>query len=262
MAITSTGATLEGAPNFREFGGVPTADGRRVVRGRLFRSDTIDRLGARDIERIEALGISLICDIRSPLERTEAPNRWREARGIAEIHIDTSAEMRHANEGMLEKLRPDPTPARAVAMMREIYRTMPQAFAGKLGGLVNHLLAPACHRVVIHCAAGKDRTGFVCALLLLALDVPREAVYRDFELSATPQRSARLRELARAPMQEAFGAPPHPELVDALLGVREEYLDIALDNLQANYGSVIGYLEQAAGLDSQKLVEFRRALLE
>lgn len=254
-------ALFEGAPNFRDFGGVPTADGRSVVRGRLFRSGALERLTERDLARIDGYGISLICDVRSPQERREAPNPWRVARGIAEIHIDTSTELRHANVGMLQKLRPDPTPAHAVAIMRKVYRTMPQAFAGKLGELIDHLVAPGGTGVLIHCTAGKDRTGFLCALLLSALDVPPEAIYRDFLLSAALERNRHLREIALQNMTAVFGAPPHPELMDALIGVHPEYLDEALDAVRAEYGSVLGYLERAAGLDREKLAALRRALI-
>jgi protein-tyrosine phosphatase len=256
-----TDIRLEGAPNFRDLGGHVTADGRTVRRGRIYRSDALSQLTAADLERIRALGISLVCDIRSPQERQEAPNPWLAEHGVDEIHIDTSAELKHANEGMIEKLRNNPTPERARELMHQVYRSMPQAFSGKLHTLINRLVSGNGLPLIIHCTAGKDRTGFVCAMLLFALDVPQSAVYNDFMLSATPERSSQLREGARRAMAHSLGEEPHPDVVDALVGVDPEYLDLALDTLTASYGSVNAYLERAGGLDRTKRAALMQALL-
>ena len=253
---------LEGAPNFRDLGGHATIDGGIVRRGKLYRSGALHQLTQRDIEQLTTTGIALICDVRSPAERQGAPNPWREARGIAELHIDTSAELKNANEGMLERLRANPTAERAREMMHEVYRRMPGAFAGRLHVLMDRLITGAGLPVVIHCSAGKDRTGFICAMLLFALDVPAETIYRDFLLSAALDRSQALRESAVTAMSTVFGAPPDPGLVDALVGVDAEYLDFALDTVNSQYGSIQAYLERAGGLDAHKRRRLKQLLVD
>lgn len=253
---------LEGAENFRDLGGHATLEGRIVRRGKLFRSGALDRLTSRDLEHLKKVGLSLICDVRSPDERREAPNTWREAHGVAELHIDTSAAMKTANEGMLERLRTEPTPERARAMMNEVYRRMPGAFSGRLHVLMDNLVEGTGLPVVIHCSAGKDRTGFICAMLLFALDVPADAIYRDYLLSAAPDRSQSLRDGAARAMTAVFGAPPDPEVVDALVGVDAEYLDFALDTVNSQYGSIQAYLERAGGLDTHKRRRLKELLVE
>jgi protein-tyrosine phosphatase len=147
-------------------------------------------------------------------------------------------------------------------MMHEIYRSLPGAFSKKLHTLFSRLLGERGLPVVIHCSAGKDRTGFICAMLLFALDVPFEAIYRDYLLSAALDRSQSLRDGAVRAMTAVFGAAPDPGVVDALVGVHPEYLDIALDALNSKYGSIEAYLERAGGLDPGKRRELKRLLVE
>ncbi len=254
--------SLEGADNFRDLGGYTTLDGGTVRRGKIYRSNTLHDLSESDFEYFRKLGVSLICDLRGPIERKEAPNLWRENHGIAELHIDTSAELKNANMGMLQQLRDDPTPERAVELLSDIYRRMPGAFSGRLRVLIDRLLAGTGLPVVIHCSAGKDRTGFVCAMLLFALDIPAETIYRDYMLSGVPGRNHRIRRTATTLMTTIFGFPPEPEVLDVLIGVQEEYLDIALDTVNSQYGSIQAYLERAGGLDAHKRRRLKQLLVE
>ena len=252
---------FEGADNFRDLGGYKTLDGATLRAGRIYRSNTLHDLTESDFDYFRKLGVSLICDLRGPVERKEYPNLWRADHGIAELHIDTSAELKNANMGLLQQLRSKPTPEHATELLSDIYRRMPGAFSGRLHVLVDRLLAGGLP-AVIHCSAGKDRTGFVCAMLLFALDVPAETIYRDYMLSGTPDRNKVIRGSATALMNEIFGFPPEPELVDVLLGVQEDYLDIALDTVNSQYGSIQAYLERAGGLDTHKRRRLKQLLVE
>ena len=175
---------LDGADNFRDIGGYTTLDGRTVCRGKIYRSNTLHDLSEADFVYFKKFGVSLICDLRGPVERKEAPNLWRQNHGIAELHIDTSAELMNANMGMLQQLRGNPTPERAAELLSDIYRRMPGAFSGRLHVLIDRLLTGTGLPAVIHCSAGKDRTGFVCAMLMFALDIPAETM-RTFSIIVT-----------------------------------------------------------------------------
>ncbi len=268
MSVTSVESgvlhdlSLEGADNFRDLGGYTTLDGSTVRHGKVYRSNTLHDLSAADFETFNKLGVALICDLRGPIERKEAPNLWRENHAIAELHIDTSAELKNANMGLLQQLRGDPTAERATELLSDVYRRMPGAFSGRLRLLIDRLLGDTGLPVVIHCSAGKDRTGFVCAMLLFALDIPAETIYRDYMLSAAPGCNQRIRGTATTLMTTIFGFPPEPEVLDVLIGVQEEYLDIALDTVNSQYGSIQAYLERAGGLDAHKRRRLKQLLVE
>lgn len=259
---TACNLRLEVADNFRDLGGYAALGGGTVRHGKIYRSNTLHDLSESDFGYFRKLGISLICDLRSPVERKEAPNAWRESHGVAELHIDTSAELRHANMGILQQLCRNPTPERAAELMHDVYQRMPGAFSGRLHMLIDHLLAETGLPVVIHCSAGKDRTGFVCAMLLFALDVPAETIYRDYMLSGTPDRNQAIRRSAAARMTHILGSPPDPEVLDVLIGVQEEYLDTALDAVNSQYGSIQAYLERAGGLDASRRRRLKQLLIE
>jgi protein-tyrosine phosphatase len=253
---------LEGADNFRDLGGCKTRDGAVIRPGKVFRSNTLHELTESDFTHFEALGVKLICDLRGPIEREEAPNLWRARHGIAELHVDTSAKLKNANLGLLRQLRDNPTPGRAVELLSDIYRRMPAAFDGLLAQLFDHILGDGGLPVVIHCSAGKDRTGFVCAMLMAALDVPTETIFHDYMQSGLPGRNKAIRRSATELMNEIFGFPPAPEVLDVLIGVREDYLQLALDTVAAEYGSINAYLESAGGLDAPKRLRLKQLLLQ
>ena len=111
---------------------------------------------------------------------------------------------------------------------------------------------------LLHCAAGKDRTGFGAALILTALGVDSQTVMDDYLLSnrAVPV----MLERARARMRENYGNQLDEESIRIISGVREEYLVAALDEVMRNHGSLDGYLEEI-GIDEPAKQELRRRLV-
>ena len=127
--------------------------------------------------------------------------------------------------------------AAAARLMRELYRSLVSDQAHRFAAMFEPLLqddTPA----VLHCTAGKDRTGFAAALILLALEVPREVVMQDFLLS---------NELYRRPELPPVTQTPR-EALEVLWRVEEGFLQTALDALDAEHGGVEVYLEQRLGL--------------
>jgi protein-tyrosine phosphatase len=125
--------------------------------------------------------------------------------------------------------------------------------------MFSEILAAPDARFLVHCAAGKDRTGFAAAIILLALGVPREVVMRDYLLTARyfqPERELdRLRQKYQLEHMVA-------EAILPMLEVHEDYLGIALQHIDENYGSVEEYLEQALGVGPAELAELRGRYLE
>ncbi|NMF87018.1 tyrosine-protein phosphatase [Aromatoleum petrolei] len=257
----SVGLVLTGAPNFRDLGGHPTQDGRRIRRARIFRSGSLSGLTPRDLDAIVKLGIRLICDLRSQAERNAAPNRWLGDHGARELHIDISADLRAGNAELLEILRRDPSAAGARRMMLQTYRYLPGAFARPLRGLFARLVGSDGLPAVFHCTAGKDRTGFLVALLLHALGVERKTIYQDY-LASAAACCQRFRDSAARAMAIHLGGALDASAIDVICGVEACYLDESFSAMVATHGSVDFYLENVAGLGPSQLCRLRDALLE
>lgn len=252
---------LEGAPNFRDLGGHPGHDGRRVKRRHLFRSEGLAHLTARDHDQIRKLGIRLVCDLRSEHERGLHPSIWPADQAADHLHFDISADMRAANPVFRQILLDDPSEAGARRMMLHTYQTLPGAFAGHLREIFDHLLAGRLP-VVVHCTAGKDRTGFLSAMLLSALGVPETSIYEDFLMTMKFIDQDRMAEAVGPVMEKLLGKPVERGVLAAINGVTEEYLDTALETVRASHGSVDAYLEQVGGLDARKRARLAALLLE
>jgi protein-tyrosine phosphatase len=140
------------------------------------------------------------------------------------------------------------------------YAGMPKLFAGFLASVFDRLSAPSSPVTLMHCTAGKDRTGFVCAMLLVALGVSRDDVFEDYLLSGKRRSPEEL-------LQTLLGGELHrqpPKICAALLtmaDVREDYLGTALRSIERDFGSVEAYLVQACRLGSTQWDRLRTQLL-
>ena len=250
---------LAGATNFRSLGGLPTADGRRLRPHVLMRADRLSGLSADDWNALAQTGIATICDLRSDEERAEHPNQPPPHLGVREMVFGIRNDLR-ADPTLAQLLVSDPTARGAERVMTEIYRRLPRYMGGTLAAIADRLLEGGAP-LLVHCSAGKDRTGFVIAMLLHALEVP-EAIIREDYLASRRWPGA---DAHRASLESRLGAviPAHElsAAVDTVLDVREVYFDAALEALEAEFGSILRYLETAAGIDAVRLELLRSRLL-
>jgi protein-tyrosine phosphatase len=254
--------TLEGGRNFRDLGGYPTRDGRRVRCGRLYRSGVLAYLTQSDQERLDTLGIRVVCDFRNAHERSREAVRW--SRGDLEI-LSWDYDPRLVSlRGILgsEKL----TPVTGRSAMIRLYRALPEFFAAPYAGLFARLAAGDLP-LVFACAAGKDRTGLAAALVLETLGVPRDVVLEDFRF--TDQAVDLERVLVQRP-DRGIGldtdridlAATSRDARAPLLAADPEYLEAALDEIESTHGSVEGYLRDRLGISERSLAQLRTHLLE
>lgn len=253
MATLSVGC----APNFRDLGGLPAADGRRIRTGLLFRSEAITAPPEKDAAILIAQRVRFVCDLRTEAERAAAPNLWWRQAGANILHADIAADIR--GTAHWDAMRAEPGEGGAVMLMRLAYRAMPAATAIHLG----RILAAIASRglpMVIHCTAGKDRTGFVIALLLTMLGVPRDAIYADYLASAGRQNTATIERTSEI-MRAGLGFELAPAALAAICSVRADYLDESFAAIAESHGSVDQYFA-AAGLDSARRTRIRNNLLD
>jgi protein-tyrosine phosphatase len=274
-ALSSNGASaapdrLTGAPNFRSVAALPGADGRRLRSMAIFRSDALHRLTEDDQARLATLRIDTVLDLRREDERTAAPSLWPAAAVPDTRVFDTLPDLQAVRAGGWRVMLAEPgfDADRARSWMLETYTRMPAALAPAVRTAIGQLVrAPRAGRPVdavapllIHCTAGKDRTGFVVAMLLDALGVPREAIVEDY-LESGRRRPPEA--LARALVAMA-GLPPTDSLLSAfatIASVRTEFLVAALDAVEREHGSSEAYLV-SCGLDPQARDTLRARLLD
>jgi len=249
---------LEGAVNLRDFGGYATEDGGAVRRGRLFRSGTLTHLSEAGMRAFAELDVALICDLRRPEEQHEEPTPFPpEAPRRLEIPIDpgSAIAMREqlGNAGLALQQRID----FMVAINRDLARDHAEDYARMFEGL----LELESGGFLVHCAAGKDRTGFACALVLHALGVPEHTVLEDYLLTNQAMDFERYL-LPRLMARYGQDAVVDREAVMALAGVRPEYLKAAYQAIEAEFEGVEHYIERAVGLDAAARARLRARLVE
>lgn len=246
---------VPGAINLRDFGGYTTVEGRRVRSGVLFRSGMLAELTTDGQAALRDLGIGVICDLRRHEERELEPTPFP-AHDPRQVHVsidpDHGVKLREAMEFEGLDL------AGRIHYMIEINRELARVHTAEYRQVFDALWSAGENGFLIHCAAGKDRTGFGVAAILFTLGVPRETIVEDYLLTNEAMDFERF----ILPRLRANYGDVDVEAAKALSGVRLEYIHAALDEVDANYGSFDGYLERALGIDAQRRAALRARYLE
>ena len=247
MVVLSHIDDLPGTWNFRDIGGIPTSTGP-VRHGRVFRSAVLSELGPVGREALENLGVTNVFDLRGDREIA------KDGADQVPDSVIVSVTPFHPEE--------DETPVHEAAedaplapadRIRRYYAAMPTfGPAQKSVAEVLRTIADGPGNVLVHCAAGKDRTGWTIATLLTAIDADRDAVLADYLLSNAAIES--LREWMRVQYGDEFDDDRE------ILGVDPSYLQAAFDSADRNFGSFIGYLD-AIGVDAGVRERLRHRLV-
>lgn len=249
--------SLSLAPNFRDVGPLPVVGGGTLRPGMLYRSEAVLDPAPEDAAQIRGLGIRLVFDLRSGAEAVRAPNRFFEQEAIERHNLDLLSGFARDNNPWVE-LRNDPTRHGAAALMHALYAGMPRAalshlprlFKGALGGGVP---------LLVHCTAGKDRTGFIVAALLAALEVEPEAIMDDYMASAG-RKTEVAREATRHMARSYVGGEIGQDALEELMGVKRSYLAASFAAINADFGGIDAYLAQV-GLDPVARAALRASLI-
>ena len=211
--------------NFRDLGGIEAADGARVASGRLYRGASLHHLGPEELQRFHGLGMSTVIDLRTPFEwsdETAPPLPGLGARNLP----------------MFERLPRFPEePEDPTAMMVDLYMWVLEVGAGTITAVLELLAEEDAYPFTFYCAAGKDRTGVLTAIVFSLLGVPRELIVRDYALSDAPVDALKRWIEDRDP--ERYDPVP----AGAYRAPAETMSDF-LDRVDERYGSVSGYLRE------------------
>ncbi|MBU6165120.1 MAG: tyrosine-protein phosphatase [Alphaproteobacteria bacterium] len=247
---------LEAGSNFRDIGGYPAAGGRHVRWGLIYRSAGQPLLTAVDQAQIARLGLANLVDLRSAEERRLAPTRIQNIRYNA-VGYSMAALMPAASA----------TPIRNGAVL---YRGFPTLLAPHLRLVFDRLLNDR-GGLAYNCSAGQDRTGFVTAMILSALGVPRDAIMADYALSADLRRPEfempRIDPAVAAsdPVARMFAGYQSPQAARPTPLVEADgtpFLAGAFAEIMEKYGSVDAYLAREAGLTPARRKALQAAYLE
>jgi protein-tyrosine phosphatase len=238
---------FDGIENFRDFGGYDAAGGRAVKRGLLYRSANHAYATEADLERMRDLGLAAIIDLRRTEERRREPSKRWPGFGAAVVendilsdHADWAESMKGVevdaqwflDDGMAYYRRA-PFEPRHIDLFSRYFRTLDDADGA----------------IVVHCAAGKDRTGLICALTHHVLGVHADDIMADYLLTNDESRMARKMAFLGPWLHDTVGKTVDEAGLRVAVSVSPAYLETAFAVIREAHGSLDGYLSQVLGVD-------------
>ncbi|WP_164992245.1 tyrosine-protein phosphatase [Streptomyces sp. L2] len=261
--VPSTEPELAGVRNFRDVGGLPARDGRRVRHGVLFRSGHLAHATSEDAAFLASLGLHTVFDFRNAADqKLEGPDVALP--GVRNVNLPLSdpadgAEFwKMVRDGDLDQLRGILADGKAAGRMIASYRQIVRDRTAEHSRVL-HALAEDSVPALMHCAAGKDRAGISIAVTLLAVGVERDAIVADYLESNARHRRYKVH---RSGSAETAYTPEVMELLSPLFEARAEYLAAAFDSIEQRWGGTETYLEQGLGLTAPTRERLRERLLD
>lgn len=235
---------LPGVVNLRDVGGLPLSDGGRVRRNRLFRGAAPGTLRPEATAWFDASPIDTVFDLRTLDERTRLPDDLGTQRAVNQVHLPLLEGSLQANLAGLPTL-PD------------LYRSLLDHDAAVFVRIARALAIRPTAAVLVHCTAGKDRTGITAALILLAIGTQQDAVVTDYA-ATTEQLAGPWLEGALQRVRAAGGVLTD-ELVTLIAEAPPAALEAAIDHLETHHGGAAEYLTRN-GLGDAELDALRGSL--
>jgi len=254
--------SFQGGCNFRDIGGYRTQHGASTRWGKVYRAGVLTYFTDDDHAPLTQLQVRAICDLRRAEEREREPTRWP----------DTTTNGLFWDDGIvtptIRALSAD-RPKNAAGMfdaMVALYRALPVWMAGRVAGMFQ-AIEQGNIPMVVHCAAGKDRTGIAVAVLLRALDVPEETVIEDYLLTNT---SGDFEAFIRSRQHAHLGVTDnHMPLLSmpedmrrVLFSADAAFLHAAFEQIDRELGGIDAYLGKSVGISDKTRERVRRELLE
>lgn len=253
---------LEGGRNFRDFGGYAAAGDKSVKWGKIYRSGVMANLTPTDMTYLSSLGIAIVCDLRSPEERTNEPSKLSGSDAIKTLVHD------YAMTSSLSRLMVAKSRAEAVDAFADAYIQFATILSPHYKDMFQNLLENT-GPLAVNCTAGKDRTGVAGAFILSVLGVDRDTIVADYALSQTYVpvsyylnlgKSAAGASNAAAAQMSPFTRLP-PEVTAVILGSDPDVMRKTLARMDREFGGPVALAKRNFGLTDAAIAQLRRMYL-
>ncbi|MDF9414479.1 tyrosine-protein phosphatase [Bacillus altitudinis] len=244
--------------NFREVGGLQTTDQMVIKQGMIYRSADLSRLTKQDILTFSTLGIQTICDLRTSSERKSHPPKIMEHDKIVHIPMQPDS-MMPSKWTMFRMLIAEGKSLSFTPIMKEVYQSMLYERKKEIQQLFTLLSDEKNYPLMLHCTSGKDRTGFLSALIQLAAGVPVHTVLSEYMRSNEGVKMLVKRQERFVRMMSLYRVSK--EQIQPLLGVQQDYLEDVLNEMMDTYGNAERYLLEACDVPKAQLLKVKNILL-
>ena len=235
------------------------ADGKTVRWGQVFRSDTLTHLTAHDYERLNAIGISLVCDLRSREERKSDPTEWKDGSPVFVLapvsEDDKGAALDRTQMGKLQSGKVTVEEGRR--LFENFYIKMVFDSAAKFGTVLR-AIETADRPSLFHCTGGRDRTGITAALLLRILGVPTQTIADDFVLSTKYLNE----HTGLNYVPPGVTDPEKARIFTEIIQLQPRYIEAVFKAIDQRYGNFDEYRQKALHLSDGDVAMLKSRLIE
>jgi protein-tyrosine phosphatase len=243
--IPAPATGIKSVPNFRDAGDMPVNGGKRIRSNMIFRSASPDNISRKDIDNLHRLGIRTIIDLRAPYE---SGNKVRRIDGIETVSLPLDFEKK-TRENLIPLLKRKDGMEHIPALIDSLYQEILDGSVGVFREVVGLLLDPSRTPLLIHCQAGKDRTGIMCALIQLSLDAGHGSMISSY-MESNSALMAIFRKRLTVRKILTLGFFPADRVLFAIT-VREENMLSVIERVKNHYGGIEGYFSRSGPVNSE-----------
>lgn len=242
---------LKSVLNFRDVGGIPSNGNGKIIKGQIYRSATVDNINNEDILRFRDFGIRTIIDLRAPKEVKKSRKNLKDIVTLS-LPLDFQQTTRERLKPFLYKKGSEEILA---DISNKLYLDILDAAKPVLRQIMEFLVSGDGTPVLVHCQAGKDRTGIIIALILLALGVDRQLIREDF-MKSNDELLPYFKKLLLIRKIITFGYFPSKRML-YVITVKERNINSVIERVESHYGGIEEYLA-SSGFEVSKLIELRK----
>ena len=249
--------------NFRDFGGYKTQNGTSLKRGLLYRSGDLSKASNSDLDYIASLGINTVCDLRSEFERQKEPDRTPIAKPFTFFNIPMRPIVDYHGRSLRRLFSLMFGSERKMDYIAEsylAYREYATNYLPQLKALFHRISNPENLPLLVHCSAGKDRTGVVSSLIQLVLGVPFDTVMEDY-LITNENLDAYTQEIYRRLSKLAYFGVPW-RMYAPLFDARSDYLSAALSQVKEEFGVLDQWIRRGLGFSEEDQAALAAVLIK
>ena len=251
QTVGSRSVTMDSVQNLRDIGGYFNKHNTKMTRwGKIFRSGELSTLSNRDTFRLDNLGIKTIIDLRDTNEAAAAPDHYGNAK-IISIPIpvrNMDNVISRITEGTMRK-------GDAMLFLQDTYLRYIDLDAEQFGKALKVFLDKDNYPILVNCSMGKDRTGFLTAMLLAAVGIPEDVITQDYLTSNDYINIPRLAYLARDLSNDS------QEAITVLLTANESLMDLVFQQIRKEYGSTDKFLSKGLHLTEKEREQLKDIVL-